>query len=232
VSDQLSFQEPDARSTRVPLGDALKVDLRETVEIGDLSFRVGPEPMDRALSDALTQAQKEEATPSPGANIEAADDTGTDWLKNEIPRQPEVTVGMQSKNPLNIKARAGLVGPRPIGVVAMKYGKQAVYADAADGYEAALRLAMRPYHANNDTVEKFVMGWYGGNKEENPKWKENIAAIAQELGVRPDQPLGLRKDGKPTKQMLRLMAVLSRYESGYFDPKALEEASKRLGVMP
>jgi hypothetical protein len=65
VGDQLSFFQPDARSTRVPLGDALEVDLRETVEIGDLSFRVGPEPMGRALSDALTQAPKEEATPSP-----------------------------------------------------------------------------------------------------------------------------------------------------------------------
>lgn len=51
-------------------------------------------------------------------------------------------------------------------------------------------------------------------------------------GKFPDQPFGLRNDGKPIAHMIRLMAVLSRCESGYLDSAALAEAAKRLGVSP
>jgi hypothetical protein len=63
VGDQLSFQQPDARSRGGQMGDALEADLRETVEIGDLSFRVGPEPSRRTVAvDAPTASPDSAST--------------------------------------------------------------------------------------------------------------------------------------------------------------------------
>ncbi|MFZ5806527.1 MAG: hypothetical protein ACOY3I_04920 [Verrucomicrobiota bacterium] len=159
--------------------------------------------------------------------------TNTEALPLYDRKNPNISLGLESNNPGNLKAYGQPIPSswNAIGKMKCQWGYNIVFNTLEDGYAAEISNLKHNYWDNGQKTVRAILHKWSPPGKENPTWNNYMKSVANKLNVSPDAKLNLfDSKGKLTDQGIKMLQVMSWWESKIPEDqalKALQSAAER-----